>query len=251
MVSAGPINAVFWNVLMLLSQVVHDFTAWQNLFGHLVYILAIASMIMRSMTWLRSIAILSGISGVIYFGIIRGDYVSAFWECSYISVNIIQLFILWFENRASQFDEDERQFVHDALMDLKPVHAAKMLRIGAVETVGEGQQLLEQGETPERLYYLLSGEVRIVQDGQQVGACHRGDFLGEMSFVSGSVAHATALAAGPCRVLVFERSRLAELLARREPLRHALHAGVSRNLLTKLNRMNAHSVLRQNRLAGA
>ena len=236
---------------MLLSQVFQEFTAWQSLFGHMVYILAIASMIMRSMTWLRSIAILSGICGVIYFGIIRGDYVSAFWEFSYIMVNVVQLFILWFENRIGQFDEDERQFVQDALMDLKPVHAAKMLRIGTVETVGEGRKLLEQGEAPQRLYYLLSGEVRIVQDGQQVGACHRGDFLGEMSFVSGSVANATALAAGPCRVLVFERSRLAELLDRREPLRHALHAGVSRNLLTKLNRMNAHSVLRQNGLAGA
>ena len=79
---------------MLLSQVFHDFTSWQNVFGHLVYILAIASMIMRSMTWLRSVAILSGLSGVIYFGVIRGDYVSAFWEFSYIMVNVIQLFIL-------------------------------------------------------------------------------------------------------------------------------------------------------------
>jgi len=236
---------------MLLSQVLHDFTSWQNVFGHLVYILAITSMIMRSMTWLRSVAILSGICGVIYFGIVRGDYVSAFWEFSYITVNVIQLFILWFENRASQFDEDEREFVHDALMDLKPVHAAKMVRLGEVETVGEGQRMLRQGETPERLFYMLSGKVRIVQDGQQVGTCRRGDFLGEMSFLSGSVANATALAEEPCRVLVFERAQLASLLERREPLRHALHAGVSRNLLTKLNRMNADTLLRQNGLAGA
>lgn len=236
---------------MLLSQVLHEFTSLQNVFGHLVYILAITSMIMRSMPWLRFFAILSGLCGLTYFGGIRGDYVSAFWEFSYIMVNIVQLFILWFENRIGQFDEDERQFVHDALMDLRPVHAARMVRIGEVETVGEGQRLLEQGETPERLYYLLSGEVRIVQDGQQVGACHRGDFLGEMSFLSGSVANATALAAEPCRVLVFERAQLAAMLERREPLRHALHAGVSRNLLTKLNRMNANTLLRQNGLAEA
>ena len=235
---------------MHFSQFVVDFLAQDNLLGHVSYILAITSMIMRAMRWLRFFAILAGVTAFFYYGFIRDDFVSAFWESIYVAVNVVQLFILWFENRESQFNEDERAFVHDALMDLKPVHAVRMVRIGKVETIGEGQRLLTEGESPERLYYALSGDIRIVQDGIQIGTCHRGDFIGEMSFLSRSPASASAVTASECRFLVFERADLAKLLGRREQIRHALHAGVSRNLLAKLNRMNASSLLRQTAMVG-
>lgn len=227
---------------MLLDRIIDDFVAYDHILGHLAYIFAILSMTMRTMLWLRSFALMSGLVAIVYFGVVRSDYVSAFWEFFYISVNVVQLFLLWFENRIGQFDDDERAFVHDALMDLKPVHAARLVRLARTEEIAPGHRLAEQGNMPARLYYLLSGEVRIVHDGVQVGTCGRGDFIGEMSFLSRAPANASVLTSTSCKALVFERDALAKLLDRREPLRHALHAGVSRNLLAKIGRMNTASV---------
>lgn len=227
---------------MLFDRVFDDFTAYHHIFGHLAYILAIVSMIMRVMVWLRVFAALSGVVAFAYFGLVRGDFVSAFWETGYIAVNVVQLFLLWYENRAAQFDDVERDFVAGALMGLKPVHAAKLLRQAKLETVPENRVLVTEGRAPDRLYYVVSGEVRIAQHGVEVGKCGAGDFLGEMSLISGGEANATAATLTGCQLLVFERAALETLLASVEPVRHALNAGISRNLLTKIGRMNAFSI---------
>ena len=46
---------------MHFSQFVVDFLAQDNLLGHVSYILAITSMIMRAMRWLRFFAILASL----------------------------------------------------------------------------------------------------------------------------------------------------------------------------------------------
>lgn len=227
---------------MHLAQFLNEFTAYENIFGHLTYILSIVSMIMRTMPWLRFFAVLSGLLALVYFGLVRSDYVSAFWETCYVTVNLVQLFLLWYENRPGQFDGVERDFVARALMDLKPVHAAKMVRHASHETVPEGQVIVTEGAVPEKLYYVVSGTVQVIQHGVVVGTCGKGDFLGEMSLLSRGEANATASTLGPCEMLVFERAALEKLVARVEPVRHALHAGISRNLLEKIARMNAFSV---------
>ncbi|WP_425419293.1 Crp/Fnr family transcriptional regulator [Oricola indica] len=227
---------------MQFAQFLDDFTAYENIFGHLTYVLAIVSMIMRTMSWLRFFAILSGLVALIYFGLVRGDYVSAFWEACYVTVNVAQLFLLWYENRPGQFDGAERDFVTRALMDLKPVHAAKMVHQARHETVPGGQVIVTEGTVPDKLYFVVSGKVQIVQHGVVIGTCGKGDFLGEMSLLSRGEANATASTLEPCEMLVFERAALERLVARVEPVRHALHAGISRNLLEKIARMNAFSV---------
>lgn len=227
---------------MQFQNIFHDFSSLENLLGHLSYTLTIVSMLMRSMGWLRLFAISSGVVGMTYYLGMRGDYVSAFWETCYVLVNVVQLFLLWYENRIGQFDGVEREFVSHALEDLKPVHAAKLLRQARHETIAANEVLVVEDKLPDRLYYVVSGEVRIEQKGVVIGACGKGDFLGEMSLLSQVEASATAITVTPCEVLVFERPALEALLEKADPVRHALHAGISRNLLAKIDRMNAFSV---------
>jgi nitrogen fixation-related uncharacterized protein len=223
-----------------------DFLSVENILGHLAYVLAVISMIMRSMPWLRLFAILSGMAAMVYFGMIRSDYVSTVWEFGYTAVAAFQLFLLWWENREGQFNDEQRAFVHRALLDLKPVHAARLLKGSRVMTSEPGATLLRQGEMPSQLFFILSGEVAVSVDGEIVGHCGQGDFLGEMSFLSARPANATVTSLGECRMLVFERDRLVSVLQKLEPVRHAFNAGISRNILDKINRMNANTVLRGN-----
>ena len=95
--------------------------------------------------------------------------------------------------------------------------------------------LTEDMPVPE-LMFVSQGSARIEKGGQLVADCNRGDFIGEMSFISGAPATATAIAAEPLRYLGFERAALDKALRAEPVLRFALQASFNRNLIAKLDK---------------
>ncbi len=71
----------------------------QNAFGHINYILVILSVSMSSMRWLRIFAIASGLTGILYYGFIVSDEISAMWEAIFTLVNVVQLAIILLAGR--------------------------------------------------------------------------------------------------------------------------------------------------------
>ena len=70
-----------------------------KLVGHLSYVLLVLSMMMRSMTWLRVIAVSAGLTSGAYGYFWLNDPVTVFWEAVFVLINLVQLLILAFENR--------------------------------------------------------------------------------------------------------------------------------------------------------
>lgn len=88
------------------------------------------------------------------------------------------------------------------------------------------------------LIVITRGTVQIEKDGRVVGACGEGDFIGEMSFLSGEPASATVLVTNPVDCMAFDHERLRAFLDRNTDIRHAIEASFNRNLLAKLVRTN-------------
>src|SRR3546814_11193898 len=70
----------------------------------------------------------------------------------------------------------------------------------------EGDVLTREEEVVTHLFYLSSGEARVMSHGKRVGTCHAGDLIGEVTVLSGDEASATVLLEGtahigrrPCR----------------------------------------------------
>ena len=227
---------------MSFSGVLADFANPHNLAGHLAYILIIVSMLMRSMRWLRFFAILSGLVALGYFAVTRTDYVSAFWEFTFVAVNVVQIALLWMESRAGQFTPDQAAFIENGLLGLRPARSAKLLRISTVETVPPGVRLLTEGEVPDRLVYVVSGKLDVTRAGIRVGVCTTGDYVGEMAFLSHGPANADVDTASDCTLFIFHRPQLDKLTRGHDDIRLAIQAGISRNLLAKINRMNESAV---------
>ena len=116
--------------------------------------------------------------------------------------------------------------------------ARALVRAGTWTDIAPETVLTREGEPVAALVFISSGTVRIERGGRIVGTCMRGDFLGEMTYLSGKAATATAIAAEPVRILRFDRRRL-EIVQRSRPvLRMALQASFNRNLIAKLQRSN-------------
>ena len=89
--------------------------------------------------------------------------------------------------------------------------------------------------------FIADGVAQIEKSGRIVGACGPGDFVGEMSFVSGSPASATAVTARPTRYLAFDQQRLRAAIEADGDLRQAIDASFNHNLVGKLAKANAAS----------
>src|SRR5262249_34843198 len=153
--------------------------------GHATYILLIASMLMRDMVWLRTIAIGSAILKIYYRLDLVPDPVSVFWESVFVIVNVGQLVLLWWLNARMVFSEDERAFISNACPNVSNHRARKLLRCGQWRRPSEPEVLTEQGKQVEHLMFVAKGNVEIARDGEVVATCGPGDFVGEMSFITG------------------------------------------------------------------
>ncbi|MEM7215605.1 MAG: cyclic nucleotide-binding domain-containing protein [Pseudomonadota bacterium] len=216
-----------------LAEFWADFSRPENLVGHFAYVLLIVSMMMRNMNWLRFFALLAGAISAIYYWILS-DYVSMFWEALFSLVNVAQLVILQIENRRGKFSEEESMFISSCLSDIERAHARRLVRLGAWTEVQDEATLITQDTCPGHLKYVVSGEASIVRNNRVIGIVGSGDFLGEMSYLTGKKATASVVTTKPTRYLAFERKTLRTHLEKNPEVRHALEASFNRNLVEKL-----------------
>ena len=219
---------------LLIQQLTNPISA----VGHLNYILVILSVSMSSMRWLRIFAIASGVVGVFYYGFLVSDEISATWEAIFALVNALQLAIVLLSGRRRARDEDEQLLVETVMPTLDGNLRARLLRMARWQTRQPGEVLVEEGETSPQLVFIARGAASIEKDGSLVGVCGPGDFLGEMSFLTGRPASATVRVANEIRCCVYDPGKL-KLMSRKAPaIRQALEYSFNRNLVGKLERMN-------------
>jgi hypothetical protein len=197
---AGPLLRSFIKVLAQMDF--SDFAAQMldpaQVLTHLPYALLVISMMMNDMGWLRAIAICAGVTRIINRAFIQVDSIIVFREIIFVAVNVIQLAILWWYAKRHRFTGDEERFASIMPASIERRTVRRLLRLARLRHVDAGQRLTGEGEAVHELIFIAEGVAQVERGGRIVGVCGPGDFLGEMSFVSGGAASATTVAAGRC-----------------------------------------------------
>lgn len=209
------------------------------LFGHFTYFLLIISMLMRRMVALRILAVASGVAKIVYRAFFVFDPVSVLWETIFVLVNIGQLLIIWYYEYHHRFAEEEQHFAENMPEGVDRSAIKRLLDLSDLERYEAGAVLTTEGEPVQRLMYLADGIVKIEHGDRVVAICGPGDYIGELSFLSGKPASATATVAKPARILVFDQTRLNTAIEADPQLRRTLESALNRNLAGKLVRSNA------------
>lgn len=205
---------------------------------HLPYALLVISMMMNDMGWLRGIAISAGVIRIVNRAFIQVDPVIVVWELIFVAVNVIQLAILWYYAKRHRFSEDEQRLASIIPANIERRTVRRLLRLARLRHIEAGEKLTTEGEAVHDLMFIADGVAQVERGGRIVAVCGPGDFLGEMSFVSGGVASATAVAARPMRYLAFDQRRLRAAAETDGDLRQALDASFNANLVGKLAKAN-------------
>ncbi len=205
---------------------------------HLSYVLLVAAMLMRSMKSLRILALLSGFAALVYLFFNPGDTMGLVWTVLFVAVNGVMLALLLFGNRRGAMTGEERELLENVLRVEEPAQQRRLLDVMTWRDADEGEVLMTQGQKAPPLIYIASGAAGIESDGKLVGVCGPGDFLGEMSLITGENASATVRVTNPVRIASFDLDALDRLKSAMPELARAFDHALNSGLAAKILRMN-------------
>ena len=202
-------------------------------------LLFITAMAMTTIRRLRYLALLAGVLALVHVVSKEMGPAPMLLAAAFVTVNLAQLGILWTRSRKGTMLEEEKALFDHLLGDKASAHSGRLRDLIRWRDVGMGTVLMRQGDQDPPLIYVASGKVRIEADGVEVGTCEEGDFLGEMSLVSGRKASATVTVVQLARIARFDRDALAQYARAVPEVGTAITNALNRGLAAKVERMNA------------
>lgn len=177
--------------------------------------LYVVSYMLTSMFWLRVLAVVAAASTFPYFYFQPEPLWSAlFWQACFLGVNLVNLLILLYSMRRTNFDEEEELARRLKFSELRPHEVRPIFRYASRRSLSDGELLLQEGQENHTLFLILSGQFRIRKNNREVAVLDPGSFVGELSYVSGEPVSADVVASGDVRLMAWNREALQPLFRR-------------------------------------
>jgi len=210
-----------------------------QLSGHLASILTMVAYLLRDILWLRLLTILSCFAGIAFLYMVppKGPlWQPIWWNVVFAIINIVQIAIIIKERTGIEFTEEEKELYETLFKNFAPFEFMKLMRITQWRQVAPGEVLATEGEPLSEVMMIYNGRLSVERSGTPFAELHDGNFIGEVSFISGGAATATVRAIEPTRYLAWSRKQFDGLLNRNPSMRLAMHALFSSDLSRKLAR---------------
>jgi hypothetical protein len=207
--------------------------------GHLSYVLIAISYWLTDMFWLRLVAVLGLSLEILYFWLSGGDLRTGIgWDLIFILINLYQIYRLVKDRLSLRLPEPDRELLRSVFTGLDDAQIARLLIAGEFCDIAEGTTLAEENQALDRLFFICSGRVRVTIAGREVSHLERGNFVGEVAFLTDRPATATVIAEGPVRALAFERGKLSQLFHNEEEVAGLIYQLLGRELAHKIKISN-------------
>jgi hypothetical protein len=206
-----------------------------ELFIHAANATFLVSFLVRDILKLRVLSVIGGGFLLAFFFLSNPVVWSGIgWNIVFSIINGVQITRLVLERRPVRLSPEEHKLHQLAFRPLSP---REMLRIlGVVDWLDpkEGERLVETGRDPQRLLVVVDGALDVVVGDSHVAKLGPGQFVGEMTFLTGNPPRADVAAAETSRVAALDSVRLKALLAADAELRAALQGILGADLAGKL-----------------
>ncbi len=205
---------------------------------HVGYALMLVALLARDVLWLRS-ALAAAQTTLTAYAWFTGRPSMAAWNALFVLINTLWALRILRERRAVALP-----------VELAPLHAAhfaalsaleflQLWALGKVQTAPDGELLVRRGERPLWLHYLLSGTVRVEQDGKLLVRLSAGSFVGEMSLLTAQPANADVKCEGSVQLRAWAVAGLDQLRARKPAQWARIQSVLGRDIVEKIQRATA------------
>lgn len=207
--------------------------------GHLSYVLIAVSYWLTDMFWLRLVAVVGLTLEILYFILSGGDLRTGIgWDLIFIAINAYQIYRLMQDRLSLRLPEPDRELLRSVLSGLDDAQIARLLFAGEFSAIAKGMTLTTENEPLERLYFICAGDVRVSIAGREVSHLQKGNFVGEVAFLTEKPATATVIAEDEVRAIVFERDKLSKFFRNEAEVAGIIYQLLGRELANKIKVSN-------------
>jgi hypothetical protein len=203
---------------------------------HVANVLYLLSYIVRDILWLRVLSVAAGLCLMPYY-CHCGEHplwAPISWNALFAAVNLVQIVLLVGERWPRSLTGQQRQLYEKIFPELSPGEFAKLMKMGTRRELSVGEQLVAQGSVVEDMTVLLHGALEVRADGRVIARLRPGQFVGEMSFITGEKASADVIASEPSIVVSCSQASLHELLEAKPAMALKIRAALGRDVVGKL-----------------
>jgi hypothetical protein len=202
--------------------------------------LYVISYMLTNMFWLRVLAVVAAASTFPYFYFqIEPLWSALFWQSCFLVVNLINLLILLYARRATNFDALEDLAYKIKFSGLKPHEVRPIFRHAQRLSLPRENYLLRDGDENESLFLILAGACKVIKDGNEVAILEPGQFVGELSFLSGDKISADVVAMLDTELMLWNKRTLEPLFKRQGLYESYFYSLCSMDVADKLRTMTA------------
>ena len=210
--------------------------------GHLAFGLIAFSFLVKDILWLRVVSILASLFSGFYNYTRPADpmWLAINWNIVFILVNLYHVAVIVYEKRPIKMSPKDKELYETLFSEMTPVEFLKITKIAEWRPFVSGEKVIRHGTPVTDLILIYNGTVDVVVDNKWVAELKDGQFVGEMSFLTGKPATATCIVKHDCECLVWKQPEFKELLKRNPSLyftiQSVLSAQVSNNLVKESKR---------------
>jgi Cyclic nucleotide-binding domain len=209
-----------------------------HLAGHLASILTMVAYLLKDILWLRLLTILSCFAGMAfnYFVPATPLWSVINWNILFAVINIVQVALIVKERSGIHFSEEEQELHETLFKQFAPFEFMKLLRIAKWSDAKAGEVLAIEQQPIDRVMLIYNGRLSVEANGKEVAQLKDGNFIGEMSFITGGVATATVRTLETTRYLAWPKIEIDKLLRRNPSMQSKMQGTFSIDLSKKLAR---------------
>ncbi len=203
-----------------------------------------AAYIVRDIFWLRVLSVIAGLMTFPYF-IFQPEilFSALFWQSAFVLINLVNIAHLVYSQRPVPMTEQQMHLKNMVFRNLTQRETVEILNLAKWYSANAQEHMIRHGESPNRLYLLYSGTVRITTDEQWLAHRGPGCFLGELNFLTGSPTMADVVFTSPGRYIYWEADKLQNFLDKRHSLKVAFESLLAVQVAHKLaNRSPTHDI---------
>lgn len=207
-------------------------------FIHAANILLLAAYCVRDILWLRLFAVASSLIAMPYFLLQPTPLWAAFgWSVLFSGINLYQTWHLIMERRPVKLTDDEEAVRRLVFQDLHPRKVLQILSIGSWNDAAGGELLIKRGKTVEVLSLIVTGKVRLQENGRNIGELGQGEIVGSALLLTGAVPELDAVVVDRAKVFQWNASTLDRFLNAHPDIRDTFQRHLSRDLAGKVKRL--------------
>ena len=202
---------------------------------HGAAIISVAALALRDQLKLRAVLLVSIVLNAIHNDLTTPpSYQSIFWNVVMFVINLIVVVQIVLDRAHIGMSAEENE-LFTAFQMLSPGEFRSIVKLSRWGTAIGGEIMTSEGETPTELFYVLSGTAVIEKSGRSFFVGPKA-FIGEIAFLNGTVASATATLGAGARYIAWPVQDLNKRIQGRQTLKHAVVRLISYDMAMKVAR---------------